>query len=207
MVRVYAPALSVDASGTLAKSMVFSKWKGRNYVRKHVNPSQPRTSSQIGVRRIFSFLAKIWASISTANKATWLVLAKQMNVSEFNAFMKYNQQRWRNFLGPTKVDPATEASGAASVPTSAVTVGIRQLTIALTHGATPPDWGYMIFRGLTGFMPAFSNCVYVGPFTAATDMTWVDTPLVPGTYYYRARGFNVDGKLGTLEAEFSGTVV
>ena len=41
MVKVAAPMLSLEASGTIANSMTFSKWKGRPYVRTRVTPALP----------------------------------------------------------------------------------------------------------------------------------------------------------------------
>jgi len=44
VVRVTGPLYSQDASGTIGKAIVFSKWKGRNYVRKHVKPANPQSA-------------------------------------------------------------------------------------------------------------------------------------------------------------------
>jgi hypothetical protein len=207
MVRVYAPALSIDASGTLADSMVFSKWKGRNYVRSHVSPAQPRSGSQVGVRAMFKFLAQIWQSLTTEEAETWADLAKSLSVSKFNAFMKYNQSRWRNFLTPSKETPAAETATAPAAPTVVGTAGIRQATLAITKGAQAPDFGYLIHRSTeTSFTPAFSNCIAVVPIDESNNGSYVDTPLPPGTYYYKATGFMDDGKKGTASAEEDVTI-
>lgn len=207
MVKVYAPALSIDASGTLAKSMVFSKWKGRNYVRSHVKPAQPRSGSQVGVRAMFKFLAQQWAGLTSGNKATWLTPSKQTNVSEFNASTSYNQKRWRNFLTPTKAYPAALASTPPTIPTATATAGVRQITLVITKGATPPTWGYSIHRYTpTGGSIAFSNCKAVIPKVGAGTDSWVDTPLAPGTYYYKISPFNDDGVTGTVSTEYTATV-
>lgn len=44
--KVSTPLMSLDASGSVAKAITFSKWKGRNYVRQLVIPANPRTSGQ-----------------------------------------------------------------------------------------------------------------------------------------------------------------
>lgn len=46
MAKVSGPLLSMDASGQIGKAMVFSKWKGRNYVRNYVRPANPQTPAQ-----------------------------------------------------------------------------------------------------------------------------------------------------------------
>lgn len=46
MAKVTSPLMSLDASGSIAGALTFSKWKGRNYVRQLVIPANPRTSGQ-----------------------------------------------------------------------------------------------------------------------------------------------------------------
>jgi len=208
MVKVYGPALSMDASGTIGNTMVFSKWKGRHYIRSHVNPAQPRTGPQVGVRAMFKFLSKQWAGLSSPNKVSWEILAKQLNVSPFNASTHVNQSRWRNFLTPSKNSAVAGVSAAPSIPTIACTAGVRQITVAITHGTTVATWGYSIHRYLvTGGLAVFSNCVQVVPIAAAADASWVDTPLDPGVYFYKATPFNDDGVKGTVTLEGTATVV
>lgn len=51
MARVTGPLMSVDASGKVADSIVFSKWKGINYVRQWLKPANPQSADQ-GDQRI-----------------------------------------------------------------------------------------------------------------------------------------------------------
>lgn len=207
MVRCAAPALSIDASGTIGDAVVFSKWKGRNYARVRVIPHNPKSGGQTGVRAMFQFLTKIWDGISSANKATWEDRAKATNISPFNAFISYNQFRWRNFRTPSKVDPAAETSSAPSAPTITATAGVRQITVGITKGATAADWGWLVFRSATtGFTPVWSNCVAVIEKDASGNGSYIDTSLAPGTYYYKVIGFNVDGVKGTASSEANATV-
>ncbi len=41
------------------------------------------------------------------------------------------------------------------------------------------------------------------PWDVAGVTQYIDTPLDPGTYYYRSKGFNDDGIAGALDVEFS----
>lgn len=50
MVKVTGPMHSETASGSFAKSIVFSIWKGRAYVRQLVKPSNPRSEGQVAQR-------------------------------------------------------------------------------------------------------------------------------------------------------------
>jgi hypothetical protein len=206
MVKVAAPCLSLGASGSIAGALVFSTWKGRPYVRELVKPSNPKSGGQVGVRAMFKFLAQIWDGLTSGNKATWEDRADDSVISPFNAFVGYNQGRWRNFKGPSKEDPAAEVSTPALAPTTTPTGGVRQIELSIADGVTPPDWGYLIYRSdSTGFTPAFSNCIASIPWLVAGTTVYIDTPLAPGTYYYRIGGFMADGVKGALEAEVSGT--
>ena len=162
MVKVFGPMFSMDASGTIANAATFSKWKGRNYVRQRVKPSNPQSGPQTGMRAMLSFLSKQWAGLTSANQATWQDRADATTISTFNAFTSSNQSRWRSFKGPTKEDPAAEIGAGGTAPTTTPTGGIRQVELSIADGATPPDWGWFIYRSTTtGFTPAFSNCIAV----------------------------------------------
>lgn len=207
MVRVAAPALSLDASGTIGDSMVFSKWKGRPYVRVRVIPHNPKSGGQVGIRSMFQFLTKQWAGLSAGNKATWITRAAATNISPFNGFIAYNQFRWRNFLGPSKVDPAAELSTSPSAPTATATAGVRQISLAITKGANAPDWGYLIFRSPTAtFTPVWSNCIAVLAKDGTGNGLYIDTPLAAGSYWYHIVGIMIDGVKGTESSEYTATV-
>jgi len=207
MVRVNAPALSLEASGKLAGAIVFSCWKGRAYVRELVIPANPCTGPQVGMRSMIRFLSQIWAGLSSSDKADWLTRAKQTNISNFNAFVAYNQDRWRRFLGPSKLDPATEASTGLTISAFTATGSVRQCTLAITPSAGTNLWCYTLHRKSTSSVtPTFDNCVRIIVADGANQVSYVDTPLAPGTYYYKVIPLNVDGKKGTASTEQSGTV-
>lgn len=207
MVKVTAPALSLSASGKLAGSMVFASWKGRPYVRELVIPANPQSGPQTGVRAMMKFLSQQWASLTAEQKADWDTRASATTISPFNAYVAYNMSRWRRFLGPSKLDPATEASTGLTISAITATGAIRQCTVNLTPSGATAIWGYAIFRSPTGtFTGVFSNCVAVVAANGATPVDYVDTPLAAGTYYYSAKVINTDGKFGTESSEATGTV-
>lgn len=197
---------SLAASGSLAKAITYTSWKGRAVVRELVIPANPKTGPQTGMRAMMSFLSKIWTGLTAPNKATWEDLANAGTYSTFNAFTSVNQSRWRRFLTPSAETPITAIGAGGDAPTTTPTGGIRQIQLSIAHGVTPPDWGWIIYRSEgTGFTPAYSNCVAIIPTTADPDI-YIDTPLAVGTWYYRIGGFSLDGVAGTLEAEVSAVV-
>jgi hypothetical protein len=51
MAKTSGPLFSMDASGTIGKAIVYSKWKGVNYVRQWLKPNNPQGAAQ-GDQRI-----------------------------------------------------------------------------------------------------------------------------------------------------------
>lgn len=207
MASVFGPLMSMDASGSLAKAIVFSKWKGRNYVRQLVTPKNPKSNSQVGVRSMFKFLAQQWAGLGAADQATWEDRADQTIISPFNAYMAFNQSRWRDFNTPSHEDPPDEAGTLPTGPTGTATPDGRAMIIEITDGVNPPDWGYCLFRSITGtFTLAWSNCIAVIPWDSGGVTDYVDSPLEPDQYYYNAIGFLDSGLEGADGTEWDGTI-
>lgn len=206
MVKLNGPLFSMDARGKLADSLVFSIWKGRNYARALVTPSNPQSGPQTGLRSMLKFLSQEWTNLDTAEKADWLTRAQATVISNFNAYVSYNMLRWRSYLNPSKLTPAAETGTAPDAPTTTPTGGIRQISLSIADGANAPDWGYVIHRSATtAFTPAFSNVIAVVQWNSGGTTTYVDTPLVAATYYYRIYGFLDTGLKGAVEAEVNGT--
>ncbi len=54
--------MSLDASGTVAGTITFSKWKGRNYVRQRVTPANPQSEMQRTYRASMAGLVMLFKS-------------------------------------------------------------------------------------------------------------------------------------------------
>lgn len=206
MATVKGPLFSLDARGTVGGSVVFSYWKGRNTVRRHAVPANPKSAAQVAMRSMVKFLAQIWDGLTAANKATWDDRADSLSISPFNAFVGVNMDRWNTYSGPSKELPAAETGAGGDAPTTTPTAGVKEITLSIADGATPPDWGWLIHRSTTtGFTPSRSTLIAAIERTG-TPTVYLDTPLTTGTaYYYRIQGFSDDGVNGTLEAEVTAT--
>jgi len=202
MARVTAPLLSLDASGTVGQTMTFAGWKGRNYVRQRVIPTNPRSPSQTGVRSMFKFLAQAWAGLLAAEKANYDAQAEALQLSSFNVFMKQNMDRWQLNQGPSKNSPAEETSSALTITTMSLTGGDGNVTVELTPSGGTAIWGYAIYRSISEITtPNFTCCIAVIAADGANAVEYVDSPLDAGTYHYRAAALNDDGVIGTVIAD------
>jgi len=205
MVRVKAPLFSLDASGTVGKSIVFASWKGRNYVRRHAIPSNPNSGLQVGIRSVFKFITQNYDQLTAGERAEWAALALADNITPLDAQVRDAIQRARRNLGwresPTVADPASigapTAGAAAAQP--------KTLVLSwLNPGANLPDSCTAIYASeTTGFTPDISNLIGVVDFVV---LSFTYTHLVSGRpYYFRNRGLSKSGFLGTLQAQWTGT--
>ncbi len=206
MARVKGPLFSMDARGSIGKTLVFSIWKGINYVKRHSIPSNPKSAAQVSFRSMMTFLSQIWDGLTAGNKATWDTRADSLNISPFNAFVGYSMTRWNHYKGPTIEHPAAEGDVGGDAPTTTPANGVKEISLSIAHGVAPPDWGWIIHRSVdTGFTPSRSTAVAIFA-TAADPDVYLDAPLPTGVQqFYRIQGFGDEGTKGTLEAEVTGT--
>lgn len=203
MVKVRAPMLSMEASGSIGGALVFSSWKGTAYVRSLVKPVNPKSAAQLGVRAMLKFLAQIWATVTAPDKATWDTAAENANISPFNAFVRDGMQRWRNGQYPSAASPAVGATTAITT-TQTLTGGQRNIVITNEPSADDSNWGIIIYRSTAAIVtPNWNNCIAVVPANGTNEVRYTDAPLVAATYHYRSAVLKDDGSIGTACADAS----
>lgn len=110
MAVVSGPLLSFSASGQIAKTQVYSRWKGRPYVRRLVIPSNPRSTEQTLTRNLFTWLSAVW-KVAPANLTDpWTAAAKGQVMTNRNLWFKRNIPLLRE---ETSVDGMALSPGAA----------------------------------------------------------------------------------------------
>lgn len=77
MAKVKAPLFSIEARGSLAKSIVYFPWKGVDAVRSHVVPANPNTALQDAQRTHLENAVDEWheAGYTETDKSAWNRLA------------------------------------------------------------------------------------------------------------------------------------
>jgi len=195
MVKLNGPMFSLDASGTIANPVTFSKWKGHNYARERVIPSNPKSGAQVGRRSMFKFLTQAWNAISDANQATWQDLADQLVASTFNAYLSGNMADWHNFLGPTKTTPTIRIAVPSDNVLTAAVWEENRIKLSIAGIALGDAWGLCIFGQPTSpVTPAVGNCIMtvIDDSVAAHDVFW--TPPEVATWHFNSIAFAIDGK-------------
>jgi len=194
--------MSVDASGKFGGSMVFSKWKGRNYVRQLVVPENPGDPKQLGVRAMMRFLATQWKLKALPKWTGWTAAATAKSISTFNAYVSENLARWQLFKTPTEVYPAAETAYTDTVATQGTVGNVGFATIEVTPTSGTALWGIAIFRDpATITVPSWANCVMIVAGNGASKVTYVDSPLAAGTYHYRTALFSLTGLMSVVYAD------
>lgn len=123
-------------SGTVGREGVYASWKGTQYRREYVVPTNPNTAKQQTIRGYFSDAVAAWHTMNTYQKKAYEYLASGLGMSGFNRFMqRYQNLRTGGEAAPT--DPYfglkiiakgstfidEEAMGAVSSGTVTLTAG------------------------------------------------------------------------------------
>ncbi len=205
MVKVKGPMMSLDASGTLGGTFVFSKWKGRHTVRAHAIPSNPRSASQVATRAMMGFLASAWTNLSVAQKATFETIAATYAISPFNGYVRWNMRRWTQFQGP-QIEIGSSAGTIPVLGANTLTAGVGQMSFSQVITTANDIWGVLVeMHTTTAFSPG-RNFLRFGVYGTGTPITGVITNLTPGEWFVRMAGIAEDGSLTTWLAEDSDTV-
>lgn len=204
MATTKAPLFGLDASGSLGGSIVFSKWRGRTYVRRLSIPANPKSGLQVGMRASMRFITQDFTNLTAAQKSAWDALAAVDNITQLNAQVRDAQRLNRRNLGVRRGPAETAGTTPDAGTIDTITAQPKSLVLDWTSGVAAPEYDWMIFRSITtGFTPDVSNLIRI---VVAADLTFTDIGLTTGTeQFYVIRGTNFDGELGALSTENSGT--
>jgi len=205
MAGVKGPLFSLDASGSVGDAIVFAKWKGRNYVRRHAIPANPQSPGQVSVRAMMKFLTQYWDSMTAGDQADWESRAAATDISPFNAFVGYNARRWGRYAFPSKTDPADEGATAGTLSGPSATAGSRSILLSVPLNPVADNWGIVIHASLTtGFSPSRNTTRQLIPAEVLASYTWLDFPLDVGVeVFYRFESFSDEGDHTLLAGEQS----
>jgi len=207
MAGVKGPLFSLDASGSIGNALVYAKWKGRNYVRRHAIPSNPKSAGQVSVRAMLKFLTQYWDTLLAGEQADWDTRAAATDISPFNAFVSYNMLRWGRYATPSKEDPALEDDTPGTILSPTATAGSRSILLAVPISVAADNWGVIIHSDLTtGFTPTRNTARQALAAEATATFEWLDFPLTVGVeVFYRFESFSEKGSSTVLAGEQSAT--
>jgi hypothetical protein len=101
MAVTHGPLFSLDARGSIANTLTYSKQRGQTYTKIWKAPANPQSPRQVGQRVAISFITKQWANLAAIDKATWEPLALQTHTTPYHAYLAFNARRWAAQLPPS----------------------------------------------------------------------------------------------------------
>lgn len=88
MAKVIGPLMSMDASGKLANSIVYTGWRGIKVVRQYVIPSNPKTQPQESWRSVFATTISTIKELPASDFGAWRRRASGLAMSGYNLAIK-----------------------------------------------------------------------------------------------------------------------
>ncbi len=141
MAKITAPLLSFGASGSLAKTLVASKWKGRPYMRQHVIPANPKSVAQTLTRDGFASAAAVWKLMGPLGIAPWDRFATGQVLTGRNAM----QGRWitenRGEVDLLSWNMSPGAKGGTPLVSAVLSSpGVLDILVTATTPTPPTGW-------------------------------------------------------------------
>jgi len=143
MAKTTAPLFGFEATGTLGKSITFSKWRGVKYSKRYTSPANPNTVSQQQTRGVFASLNTMWKLLPAGIAAAWTAFATGRSFVNRNAFIGKNVKLLRAIPAKTTMDGflASPGAGGGAPPAAMVlTPGDGQISVGLTLPDVPTGW-------------------------------------------------------------------
>jgi hypothetical protein len=140
MAKTTGGLLSLGASGTIAKTLTFSKWKGQNYVRQRVIPANPRSTAQTEVRGAFAFASNIWKNMGSLGIAPWNSFALGQVLTGRNAFIGQFTRDNQGQADLSNLVMSPGSKGGIALTSLALAAGANQITATCTPPTPPTGW-------------------------------------------------------------------
>lgn len=195
MVKTKGPAISGEASGSIAKTLTFARNNKRKSARAYAVPRKAPTMKQWFIRVMNKFLSSQWSALTAPEKLSWSMLAQERKLSPYHAYLSVNMKRWANNLAPGKAYPVSEA-GAPPFNARPNCYGAYHhfKSKDLIRGA-PNVWGYAYAYKLSTviFTPGPDTIQKVIAHSFPPILLWWNLDLAPGQYQAYLRSFSPTG--------------
>lgn len=142
MAKVQGPLLSMGAQGQIGNSQVYASWKGINYARRYVVPSDPNTLGQQLTRGVFRAVDQMYKYMGALSQAPWIAAVKGRPMVARNLLMKTNIPLIRTELDIANW-VASPGNGGGIAPAAFAAVpgaGASSIDCTLTEPDIPVGW-------------------------------------------------------------------
>ena len=196
MAKVKGPLLSLGASGSIAKSVVFGDWRGVKYAREHVVPANPQTTAQTLTRNTFQYADDQFKRMLTLAQSVWTASAVGKAFTARNKFISEYVRNLRGNLDMASYIASPGVNGGLPLLSLAAVAGgaSGEIDVTATIPPEPVDWTHdaVIYTAfldrapntpMTDFMEELESLAAAwaaGPPPVSTDTF---TGLTPGADY------------------------
>jgi len=199
MAKTRASLLSTNATGSLANTLTWQTWRGRNYARKKPIPAQPRTAAQQHPRMMFQTLVTAWKQLSSAQRATWQTHPTAPATSPYHAYVRTGLQRWALHRGPSALWPTSDEFWDCDYYEYGGSTDHMLLSLYGENSDPYPTFLQLCY--LKDWPAGFPDPPYIvaakfTPLTANVQAQW----LAPqsGTYKFQWQSCDLEGRWGNL---------
>jgi hypothetical protein len=140
MARTTAPLLSWSASGQIAQTQVYSRWKGRGYVRRYVIPANPNTTDQQETRNTFKWLNNFARYLPAGALDAWTLYAANAQITERNGIIKQNLSNLRSQANLNNLIMSPSAGGGLVASSVSAAAGVGQIDATIVAPTLPTGW-------------------------------------------------------------------
>lgn len=151
MAKISLSPLVVDIRNKVA-DMVFSKWRGINYVRSRVTPSNPQTQAQTDVRNSLARCVDMWQGMQATFTAAWNYVASGKSYSGYNRMVSENRVVEEGLTAITG-SPTTDVSSLSAF-TAATGTATKEVDITFTPSPVPVGKKLQVFARVESLAPA-----------------------------------------------------
>lgn len=149
MAKISLSPLVVDIRNKVA-DMVFSKWRGINYVRSRVTPSNPNTQAQQDVRNSLARCVDMWQGFTAVWKQGWAYVASGKSYSGYNRMCSENRVK-EEAQNAITASPATDVSSVATF-TAATGTATKEVDVTFTPSPVPAGHKLQVFARETSLV-------------------------------------------------------
>jgi hypothetical protein len=135
MAKLTGPLFSLEASGTVGRTITYSRWKGRAYSRRRVIPLNPMSANQVASRNLVRAASQAvsWAS-QTALKTTPPGVTDKAAVAAITP----DTQAWNGYLLASIIGANAINANAAQAIWSALQAGEKTSWNNAAAALVPP---------------------------------------------------------------------
>lgn len=183
MSRVTAPLLSFGASGQIAKTQVYSSWKGLPYARRYVIPAQPPSADRDKTQNTFKWLQGVFQVSPQEFRAPWEAATSGRPLTSRNLWTKRNLALLREEVDIDLLVMSPGAKGGLPGDYVITSPSTNIIATPSVPSSLPSGWTIVgsIAVALKEQNPQSDADYDMKVSGAATGPNWVATITAPGT--------------------------